>query len=82
MHHPAMLVLFLNLLATPRSTLGTRADPALESLALRQQLANLLPSSGRPSLRASDRAFWILLSRLWSHWTDRLGKPGQPFHDF
>ena len=36
-HHPAMLVLCLNLLAGLRSILWTRTDPAIENLALRQQ---------------------------------------------
>jgi hypothetical protein len=71
-HHPAMLGLCFNLLATLRSILRTRTDLAIENLALRQQLVNLLRTSDRPRLRASDRAFWVLLSRFWSHWTDVL----------
>jgi len=47
-----------------RSALRTRADLALENLALRQQLANLRRTSGRPRLRRIDRAFWLALSRL------------------
>ena len=39
---------------------------------LRQQLANLRRTSGRPRLRKSDRAFWLVLSRLWSRWADVL----------
>jgi hypothetical protein len=50
MHHPAMLALLLSLLATLRSALRTRAELALESLALRQQLVTLRRSSPRPSL--------------------------------
>ena len=45
---------------------------AIENLALRQQLANLRRASDRPRLRGSDRAFWVLLSRFWSHWKDVL----------
>jgi hypothetical protein len=37
------------------SALRTRADLALEDLALRQQLANLRRTSGRPWLRRGDR---------------------------
>ena len=41
MQHPAMLALLLTLLHTLRSALRTRAELALENLALRQQLAAL-----------------------------------------
>jgi putative transposase len=39
-------------------------------LALRHQLAVLRRTAPRPHLRRSDRLFWVLLSRLWSGWTD------------
>ena len=42
----------------------------LENLALRHQLAVLQRAAPRPRLRRSDRLFWVLLSRLWSGWTD------------
>jgi transposase InsO family protein len=64
--------LFLSLVGALRSTLRTRADLAIENLALRQQLANFQRTSGRPRLRKSDRAFWLVLSRLWSRWADVL----------
>src|SRR2546427_6127882 len=41
-----------------------------ENLALRHQLAVLQRTASRPRLRTSDRLFWVLLSRLWSGWTD------------
>jgi hypothetical protein len=44
------------------SALRTRADLAIENLALRQQLANFQRTSARPRLRKSDRAFWLVLS--------------------
>jgi len=44
--------------------LALRAELALENLALRQQLANLRHTSGRPRIRMADRAFWLVLSRL------------------
>jgi len=72
MRHPAMLALLLNLLATLRSTLRTRAELAIENLALRQQLATLRRSSPRPCLRMADRAFWVGLSQIWSRWADAL----------
>jgi hypothetical protein len=67
-----MLDLFLNLLATLRSGFRTRAELAIENLALRQQLATLRRSSPRPHLRLTDRASRIALSRVWFHWADAL----------
>ena len=51
---------------------GIRTHRALllENLALRHQLAVLQRSAPRLRLRRSDRLFWVLLSRLWSGWTD------------
>jgi len=72
MHDPAMTGLCMNLLGALRSALRTRAELALENLALRQQLANLRRTSGRPRVRMADRAFWLVLSRLWSRWADVL----------
>jgi len=57
-----MFALLLNLLATFRSAFRTRAELALEHLALRQQLATLSRAAPRPRLRRPDRAFWIALS--------------------
>jgi putative transposase len=67
-----MLELLLNLLASLRSALRTRAELALENLALRQQLGTLRCTSPRPRLRLADRAFWVGLSQIWSRWTDAL----------
>lgn len=44
----------------------------LENLALRQQLAVLQRSVKRPRLRRRDRAFWVLLSRVWTNWRSAL----------
>jgi hypothetical protein len=41
---------------------------ALENVALRQQLAPLKRSVRRPRVRARDRAFWILLAKIWRDW--------------
>jgi putative transposase len=72
-HHRAMVALVLSLLGALRSALHTRADLALENLALRQQLTNLRRTSPRrPRLSKSDRAFWLVLSHLWSRWVDVL----------
>jgi hypothetical protein len=67
-----MVTLILSLLGALRSALRTHADLAIENLALRQQLANLRRRSTRPRLRSSDRAFWLVLSHLWSRWADVL----------
>ena len=67
-----MAALILSILGALRSGLRTRADLTIENLALRQQLANLRRTSGRPRLRDSDRAFLLVLSRLWSRWADVL----------
>jgi len=67
-----MVTVILSLLGALRSALRTRADLALENLALRQQLANLRRTSSRARLRHSDRAFWLVLSRFWSRWADVL----------
>jgi putative transposase len=67
-----MVALILSLLGALRSALRTRADLALENLALRQQLFNLRRTSSRARLRNFDRAFWLVLSRFWSRWADVL----------
>jgi putative transposase len=67
-----MVALILRVFGALRSALRTRADLALENLALRQQLANLRRTSSRLRLRNSDRAFWLVLSRFWSRWADVL----------
>ena len=50
------------------SAFRTRRSPALENLALRQQLAVLHRSVKRPRLSESDRGFWVLLRRIWTDW--------------
>ena len=50
---------------------GLRSKP--ESLVLRQQLATLKQqNSKRIRLQPVDRAFWALMSKLWSRWRDAL----------
>ena len=63
-----LLKLILNILLRPQKD----SDLALENLALRQQLAAMKRSIKRPQLRASDRIFWIILSRFWSNWRQPL----------
>src|SRR4029453_17035338 len=50
--------------------LRTRRALVLENLALRHQLAVLQRTAPRPRLRTSDRLLWVLLSHLWSGWSD------------
>jgi putative transposase len=53
------------------SAFRSRASLVAENLALRQQLA-VLKVGRRPRLRPIDRAFWVVLSRMWSRWIDVL----------
>ncbi len=46
-HHRAMAALLLSIFGALRAAFRSRADLALENLALRQQLANLRRTSGR-----------------------------------
>jgi putative transposase len=54
-----MLRLVLVLFCTLRSGLHSRADLALENLALRQQLSVFACSGQRPRMATADRWFWI-----------------------
>ena len=49
----------------------SRANPVAENLVLRQQLA-VLKVDRRPRLRPIDRAFLVVVSRVWSRWVDVL----------
>jgi putative transposase len=50
----------------------TQRSLVLENLAWRHQLAVLQRTAPRPRLRTADRVLWVLLSRLWSGWTDAI----------
>ncbi len=50
----------------------SRNEQAIVELALRQQLAVYAHKRRRPPLTPLDRAFWVLLSRLWPRWRDVL----------
>jgi hypothetical protein len=65
-----MLSFFLALLVALRAAFRTRADAALEILALRQQVAVLKRERPRPPLNACDRLFWTTLRRFWPRWSD------------
>ncbi|MCC7241948.1 MAG: helix-turn-helix domain-containing protein [Acidobacteria bacterium] len=45
---------------------------ALENLALRQQLAMYRRTRFRPTIRWSDRLFWVGLRRAWTDWRSAL----------
>ena len=55
-----------------RSFFLSRYGLVLENMALRQQLAILKESMPRPSIKNSDRLFWITLCRLWKEWRGAL----------
>lgn len=67
-----MLHLLYALLGAARSSLGSQRELALENLALRQQLAVMKHTTKRPRLTEADRAFWMVLSRLWTGWQHAL----------
>ena len=54
------------------SIFKTRRQLLFENLALRQQLAVLNRSVRRPQLTRLDRLFWVMVSRVWSHWSKAL----------
>jgi putative transposase len=67
-----MIRWFAIVIGALRSTVQTRLELALENLALRQQLAVWKVRQPRPQLRATDRIFWIVLSRFWTNWRSSL----------
>ncbi len=49
---------------------GLRSQGGLiENLALRQQLSTVLQKR-RPRIGPVDRAFWVVLRRVWARWSD------------
>ena len=67
-----MRELLLAMLSAARSSLKVRRALALENLALRQQLAVLRRQAKRPKLGRTDRAFWVVLARVWPRVADGL----------
>src|SRR5882724_1068033 len=61
------------LVRTLGSTIRTQGELALENLALRQQVAVWKVRQPRPQLTATDRLFWVVLSRLWKNWRSSAG---------
>ena len=69
-----MFAIIFSLLHVVGQALQARAALHAEILALRHQLL-VLQRSRRPHkvrLGMADRAFWVLLSQLWSGWTSAL----------
>ena len=60
--------------ATKRRASTAGASPSgrdsggARNLALRQQLALFKQTGRRPQLSDADRAFWVVLSRIWARW--------------
>ncbi len=50
----------------------SRKQQALVELALRHQLATYGLKAPRPQITPVDRAFWVVLSRVWSGWKEAL----------
>jgi putative transposase len=67
-----MFRLFAIIGAALHAALLPRGHLVLENLALRQQVAVLARKRPRPALTVADRAFWVVLRRVWSGWAERL----------
>jgi transposase InsO family protein len=64
--------LVVHLLSLIRALAADRARLALENVALRQQINVLRRNAKRPKLDDSDRAFWVLMRRLFKDWAEHL----------
>jgi len=64
---PTMILINLRLLSLLLAAFQLRSNLAHENLALRQQRAIMKRRQPRPRPRRSDRVYWLLLSRAWSH---------------
>jgi len=67
-----MLDLICGVFTWLRSFTRSHHELGLEIVALRQQLIVLKRRTKRAQLRRSDRLFWVLLRRLWPHWSKAL----------
>jgi len=63
-----MRTLFVAVCVFFRGLLIPKATLAIENAALRQQLAVYIKNQKRPRLKPCDRAFWLILRRVWSDW--------------
>jgi putative transposase len=62
----------LILLASIATWFRSRLSMQMELMALRHQVAVYKQSIKRPTLRPTDRLFWVWLSRLWPGWQEAL----------
>src|SRR5436305_4864639 len=67
-----MITLLVHVLRLLPFLFGGRRQLAVETLALRQQLAVYKRTTARPKLRMTDRLFWIWLARVWAGWRQPL----------
>jgi putative transposase len=67
-----VITVLLHVLRLLPFLVGGHRQLALENLALRQQLAVYKRTVTRPSLRRTDRLFWVWLARVWAHWRQPL----------
>jgi putative transposase len=56
------------LVVLPSRFFRSRRDLLLENLALRQQLGVFKQKLPQPRFAATDKLFWVMLSRLWTGW--------------
>jgi hypothetical protein len=61
-----MITVLLHLLRLLLFLWGGHRQLALENLALHQQLAVYRRKVPRPTLRTTDRLFWVVLARVWT----------------
>ncbi len=69
-----MVLVLIVLLSGVRDLVRRRKDLEAELLALRHQVLVLQRQLGRRriQLRSADRAYWVVLSRLWPRWREAL----------
>jgi len=60
-----MAIFLMAMLAYVRAFLAARHDLAMETVALRQQLAVYKRKQPRPKLNRCDRLFWVLVRHVW-----------------
>jgi hypothetical protein len=64
-----MIRLLWAIVVAVSSGFRSRRGLMLENLALRQQLSTVLQKR-RPRIGLVDRAFWVVLRRVWARWSD------------
>src|SRR6266702_6275462 len=64
-----MIRLLWAIIAAVVSGCHSQGGLMIENLALRQQLSTVLQKR-RPRIGLVDRAFWVVLRRLWTRWSE------------